>query len=323
MTVIAAAASSTRQPNPSAVPTSSTVSNPTAVPNASDVPDRAVVGQSSVVGKSHVAAEVFPRIARFDCDDTSNGFAFRRSWPVVYPMLGLLLVSLLIRWTDFDLKIAGLFYDRAGKLWTYELAQPWLTIYRQGTLPSIVVGIAGAVVALFGRWLLPRPRWRESRAIRRAGVFLALMLVLGPGLLVNVGFKHLWGRPRPIQCIEFNGDKEFLPVGTWARERSHNSSFPSGHAAVAFYLMAPGFVAGRQRPRLTAGSFIVGIVFGLGMGLTRVVQGGHFVSDVLWAGALVYLTGAALSWLILRNDGPASDAERAGLDAANEAAECA
>ncbi len=255
---------------------------------------------------TEASSEAHSEAGENGCSASPREVVFHRTWPVVSPLLGLLLASLLIRWTDFDLMIAGLFYDRVDNLWTYELAQPWLTIYRQGTLPSIVVGIGGAVVALFGRWILPRPEWRDSMAIRRAGIFLALMLVLGPGLIVNVGFKHLWGRPRPIQCVEFNGEKEFLPVGNWAHERSRNSSFPSGHAAVAFYLMAPGFVIGRQRPRLTTGCFVVGILFGFGMGLTRVVQGGHFVSDVLWAGALVYFTGAALSWLILRNEGLAA-----------------
>lgn len=232
---------------------------------------------------------------------------FRRRWPIFGPILGLVLVSLLIRWTDFDIRVAGLFYDNQNKVWPYELANPWLTIYRQGTIPSFVVGIGGAIVALFGRWTLPRPQWRQSMEIRRAGAFLGLLLLLGPGLIVNVGFKHLWGRPRPIQCTVFNGEKDFLPVGTWAKEPSRNSSFPSGHAAVAFYLMAPGFIAGRQRPGWTATYFLMGTLFGFGMGLTRVIQGGHFVSDVLWAGALVYLTGAALSWLILCNDKVAAE----------------
>ena len=243
-------------------------------------------------------------IAEQEPAGSPQAIVFRRSWPVVIPMLGILLASLLIRWADFDLRIAGLFYDRAGREWPYGLAEPWLTIYQQGTVPSIVVGIGGAVVALFGPWILPRPEWRKSRAMQRAGLFLALMLVLGPGLIVNVGFKQLWGRPRPNQCSEFNGEKAFLPVGTWASQRSPNSSFPSGHAAVAFYLMAFGFVAGKTRPRLTTAGFTIGIVYGVGMGLTRIVQGGHFVSDVLWAGALVYLTGTALAWVILRNERP-------------------
>ena len=34
------------------------------------------------------------------------------------------------------------------------------------------------------------------------------------------------------------------------------------------------------------------------MGLTRVLQGGHFVSDVLWAGAIDYFV-AVMLWKIL------------------------
>lgn len=228
-------------------------------------------------------------------------WCFQRQWPIVRPILGLIVISVLIRWTDLDLRVAGMFYDRSQKIWTYELAEPWLTIYRQGTLPSFVVGIMGAIVALLGPWILPRPEWRQSTQIRRAGLFLFLMLVIGPGLIVNVGFKHLWGRPRPLQCTAFDGEKEFLPVGTWATEPSRNSSFPSGHAAVAFYLIAPAFIVGRNRPRWKATWLIGGFLFGCGMGLTRVVQGGHFISDVVWAGGMVYLTGVALSWLILRS----------------------
>ena len=226
---------------------------------------------------------------------------FQRRWPVVRPVIGLILISLIIRWSDLDLRVAGLFYDESQDLWTYELAQPWLTIYRQGTLPSFIVGVMGALVAVFGRWVLPRREWRQSVEIRRAGWFLFLMLLIGPGLIVNVGFKHLWGRPRPLQCSVFGGEKEFLPVGTWATEPSRNSSFPSGHAAVAFYLIAPAFVVGRHRPRAKVAWLIGGFLFGCGMGLTHVVQGGHFVSDVVWAGGMVYFTGVVLSWLILRS----------------------
>lgn len=233
----------------------------------------------------------------------ANAGFFQRRWPLFRPMFGLVFVSLLIRWSNFDIWVSSFFYDYTNGIWPYELAEPWLTIYRQGTVPSIILGVGGLVVGILGRWILPRSAWRRSKAIQRAGLFLGCSLALGPGLIVNVGLKELWGRPRPIQCTAFNGDREFLPVGTWARERSRNSSFPSGHAAVAFYLMMPGFVTAKRRPYLTAAFFLTGTAIGLGMGVTRVIQGGHFVSDVLWAGALVYLTGAALSWLILRNDG--------------------
>lgn len=230
-----------------------------------------------------------------------DDLSFEQSWPVTWPILGLVVISVLIRWTDLDLQVASLFYDRSSNSWPYEVAQPWMSIYRLGTIPSLLVGLAGLVAALFGKSVFPKLGWQDSFARRRAGWFLFLLLLLGPGLIINWGFKELWGRPRPLQCVELGGERSFVPVGNWGGTRTSNSSFPSGHAAVAFYLMAPGFIVGRHRPRLKWTWFLVGILCGLGMGLTRLAQGGHFVSDILWAGLIVYLTAVTLAQLILKN----------------------
>jgi len=34
------------------------------------------------------------------------------------------------------------------------------------------------------------------------------------------------------------------------------------------------------------------------MGLGRMIQGGHFASDVIWAGGLIYLIGLILYYLL-------------------------
>lgn len=86
---------------------------------------------------------------------------------------------------------------------------------------------------------------------------------------------------------------KFLPVGEWGSRSLPNSSFPSGHASVAFFLMGLGFVVSPNRSWLRRGFFVGGIAYGLAMGFTRVLQGGHFISDVLWAGAIVYFVAVA------------------------------
>ena len=146
-----------------------------------------------------------------------------------------------------------------------------------------------------GRFLEP------TGTLQRAGLFLALLMLIGPGLIVNVGFKEFWGRPRPNQIQTFGGQFQYAEVGSWGRLPHGNSSFPSGHAAMAFYMMAPGFLAGRRRPKLAAKLFALGAIFGLCMAASRVIQGAHFASDVIWGGAIVYFTGAILSRLILRS----------------------
>ena len=223
-------------------------------------------------------------------------------WPVWRPLLAVLLLSVLIRTFEFDQKISGLCYDSVRGEWPFETAEPWLWFYRNGTLPPMILGIAGAVIALFGAKLFPSMNSRKLNRTRRYGAFLALLLLIGPGLLVNASLKSLWGRPRPLQCREFGGEMKFLPVGEWAKQSFPNSSFPSGHASVAFFLMGLGFVVSPRRPWLRWGCFVGGMAYGLAMGFTRVLQGGHFLSDVLWAGAIVYFVGVGLERILIQHD---------------------
>jgi lipid A 4'-phosphatase len=223
-------------------------------------------------------------------------------WPLWWPLTGMVLLSLLIRMFEFDLKIAELCYDSKLHLWPFETANPWLWFYRNGTIPPLLVGIAGALIFLFGNRLFPNANPDAKNRVRRAGLFLALLLLIGPGLLVNSSLKMMWGRPRPWQCEQFGGDMKFVPVGEWGSQSLPNSSFPSGHAAVAFFLMGLGFVVSPRRSWLRWGCFLGGIAYGLAMGFTRVLQGGHFTSDVLWAGAIVYFVAVGLSRFLIRDD---------------------
>lgn len=237
----------------------------------------------------------------FTCS-TVNTPSGRENWPIWRPLLATVILSLLIRKLDLDQKVSALFYDSVNRVWPLERAQPWLWFYRNGTLPPLVVGVLGAIVAVFGSRLAYTDDPRKIKQIRLGGLFLALLLIIGPGLLVNASLKSVWGRPRPLQCAEFGGEKAFLPVGEWASQSFPNSSFPSGHAAVAFYLMGLGFVVSPRQPWLRWSCFAGGMAYGVAMGLTRVLQGGHFLSDVLWAGALVYFVGVGLARFLISHD---------------------
>lgn len=226
------------------------------------------------------------------CDNTSG-------WPIWTPLIAMLFVSGIFRQFDLDRQISNLFYDQVSHYWPCERSEPWLSFYRYGIYPPLLLGIGGAAIFVLG--ILLRRSIERQRLQRwlRGGLFLALMISIGPGLLINGGFKSLGGRPRPLQCQEFDGSLTFRHVGEFTTQEFPNSSFPSGHASIAFFLMGPAFLF---RPR-TRGRFLwmaVGISYGLAMGVTRVFQGGHFVTDILWAGFIVYLVGAILARILLR-----------------------
>jgi len=173
---------------------------------------------------------------------------------------------------------------------------PWDFIYTYAAIPAVVLaGLAGIV--LLGGFVS-----RSMAPYRSQTLFLVLLLVVGPGLLVNTLLKDHWGRARPREIVEFGGKYAFSQP--WQKGVSgQNSSFPSGHASVGFYLMAPWFIL-RQRNRKQGLLWLSGgLGYGSLVGAARIMQGGHFVSDVLWAGGIVYIAGELLA-LLLQPDRP-------------------
>lgn len=217
---------------------------------------------------------------------------FSKSWPkeLLLPLAVLLLLTLLFRNTDLDMQIERHFY-RAGQGWIYAHDWLWMLLYRRGMIPGIGIGVVALGGLLFA-WKLPglRRQWRSY-------LLLLLLLALGPGLLVNSAFKDHWGRSRPKQVKEFGGPLPYVKV--WDRGvPGVGKSFPSGHASIGFFTIAPYFVLRRRRRRLGTGFLIGGTLYGLLMGCGRMVQGGHFPSDVLWAWGMVYLPGLLLCYLL-------------------------
>ena len=208
-------------------------------------------------------------------------------------LLFAIIGTLLVAFPQADLAIAGLFYDpfdgfylRANPVVRFVFdGVPWIT-------RTVVVSL---VLFLLAAWTIWRRRGFFSRQ-RRAALYLLLVMVIGPGLLVNTLFKDQWGRARPSQVQEFGGSKQFTRAAIPADQCEKNCSFVSGHASVGFFFLAFAFVWPRRRvPWLAAGTGL-----GLGIGLVRIVQGGHFFSDVIFCGIVVYLTARVLHALMFR-----------------------
>lgn len=195
------------------------------------------------------------------------------------PIGGAALVVVLSVVPELDLQVSRAFY-REGEGF-YLNTHPILQGIKYGTLWAMRVVDAMLVVAAALAWLRPGG-WLAHH--RKHITYLMLAAMLGPGLIVNGLLKENWGRARPNDVQEFGGTQSFTPALVPAKQCDHNCSFSSGHAAAGFYLLSFMYL-GRAWYRRW---LLIGLVAGLTLSAARVMQGGHFLSDVIASGLITW-----------------------------------
>ena len=189
-------------------------------------------------------------------------------------------------WPGLDLALSGVFYDAANHRWR---VLDWPSgIVRDMAAWLIALIVAPAFIALIAKLVLPR---RPMLLPSRAAVLMISTLALGPGIVVNVILKDNSGRPRPMYVTEFGGKEKFLPWWDLSGVCDKNCSFVAGEPSGAFWTMAPAAVA---PPQWRAAAYGAAIVFGAAVGVLRMSLGGHFFTDVVFGGVVVFV----LIWLV-------------------------
>ena len=210
--------------------------------------------------------------------------------------LTLLTGVLFALWPELDLMGSAYFHGPAGFAGDgHGLSGLRAALYY---LPVGVMGLF--LLAWILGWLagwFDLPLFETLQPRGRSVLFLALGLALGPGLLVNVILKDNWGRPRPLQVQQFGGPLEFRPWYKTDGACPKNCSFVSGETSGAFWLVAPASLAPGPL-RLPAVALALGV--GVLTGVLRVAFGGHFPSDVLFAGLLTLLIVALLRMILIK-----------------------
>jgi lipid A 4'-phosphatase len=192
-----------------------------------------------------------------------------------------------------DLAASTPFYD--PKTHDFPLnAHVWSQYARNVARALITLLIVPAGIALVGKFLLPR---RRMLIKGQAVLFLIATLAVGPGLLTNTLLKDHWGRARPIDVTEFGGTSRFTPWWDPRGDCPNNCSFIAGEPAGAFWTLAPAALAPPQWRLLAYGG---ALAFGSAVGLLRIAGGGHFFTDVVFAGVFMYLVIWSAYWLIYR-----------------------
>lgn len=165
------------------------------------------------------------------------------------------------------------------------LAYPWMvSVMRDLSGLGSTMVLASFTVATVGYLLLVSQRI--------TAILVAATVLTGTAL--NSAFKLIYGRLRPDPAFS-----DFAVSGL---------SFPSGHASMsAIVFLTLGVLVASRLSRLTERVYIltVSVVLTLLVGVSRIVLGVHWTSDVL--GGWAFGTAWAMAWLVLARQATARE----------------
>ncbi|OEU69876.1 MAG: hypothetical protein BA863_06775 [Desulfovibrio sp. S3730MH75] len=147
------------------------------------------------------------------------------------------------------------------------------------TVASLITGACDAVV---------------NGPSMRSRSLLLIALATGTAMLIGDELKWFFGRCRPLLFFE-DGSYGF----TWFSEKYLHNSFPSGHTLRIFSLTcAVAMLLPKKR--------YIPLILAVLVGVSRVVVGKHYPSDVIF-GAFIGMTCAAWSYYFIFKDAPTTD----------------
>lgn len=203
--------------------------------------------------------------------------------------------SLLFWFTNLDMQVAALFYHPGHSIadWPYR-HWPLLKFLYDYAFPfTVIAGLSALTVYTSSHF------HSFTRRFRRRALYILLVIAIGPGLMVNLIVKDHWGRPRPVHIQQFGGQYAYVPPAKLGH--TPDKSFVCGHCSVGYSFFVLYFLSQNYK----AVYFILTLALAWIMGFTRMTAGGHFLSDILWSGYLVFLVAYALyyGWFVRKSMG--------------------
>ncbi len=212
---------------------------------------------------------------------------------------GVAIATLFLLFPHIDIAFSSIFFDVQTGKFIYKESQVVRFLYH--FVIKVVQLFAIGVIALLLLSLYYKKEFFNLS--KKKLLYLLVVLIVGPILVVNIIFKDNWGRARPAHIVEFNGTQKFTPPFVKTNQCDTNCSFVCGHASAAFYFFALIPLVAPRHQRAVAW---FALTFGTLIGLVRIVQGGHFLSDVIFSGFFVYFSYKIVYWVMFERPAPHS-----------------
>jgi len=216
-------------------------------------------------------------------------------------LLPIVLMTILAPFTPWlDLNISKFFYNPNNPLLERFSRGPIFDfLFNYGVIPGWILFIGATILFLLSYVLKRFKNWRSPSLV------LILTFIMGAGFFTHLILKDHWGRPRPKQVTEFGGTQNFRPFYSpnFYNQPEPSKSFPCGHCSMGFYFFALALVGKRLNKKwLTDLGFGLALSLGIILGILRIMQGGHFFSDVVFSALLLWLTALSMDYLVWSSD---------------------
>ena len=196
----------------------------------------------------------------------------------IFIVLSLLAILLTIG-PGFDIFFSSLFYRGDNQF----LLQSYYSItffFRDILLPIILVYIL--VLPIISILIPIKKLYFSYKFSIKKIFFIWITLIINLIFIINLFFKNVWGRSRPGDILELGGKDVFSPWYQISHACTSNCSFVSGDAAVGFSLIVLYFLSNNLKYAYLS------IIFGLLLGMVRIAEGGHFLSDIVFSAIIVF-----------------------------------
>jgi lipid A 4'-phosphatase len=206
---------------------------------------------------------------------TLNSNNFFLTLIVFFILIGFLTVG-----SSLDIFLSSLFYGENEKFILQRYSLPTIFV-RQIILPMILLYLF--FIPCLGLMLPLKKFYFNFNLKNKEVLFVFTAALFNLLIVVNVIFKNTWGRARPNDVLQLGGSEAFTPWFQTSDSCVSNCSFVSGDASVGFSIISLFFIT--KKPIY----LWLSIFFGLLLGAIRILEGGHFLSDVLVAGFLIFI----------------------------------
>lgn len=210
------------------------------------------------------------------------------------PFIAGALLMLLFEHSRIDRATLDPFYDATTR--TFPLRKlGWFTFVFKDVLKGAVIAL-GVAIAL---GLLVSLKRRELVPWRRTMTFVFLALAFAP--LVVALLKYTSCKHCPWDLDMYGGKAPYAGLfGCPPPSFGRGECFPSGHASGGFALFALYFAHRIHAPKRARMWFAIAVLYGSVMGISRMMQGAHFMSHTVATAFVCWFVCLALYELVLR-----------------------